>query len=57
MNETITNSRGSNYEEKVNNALASSRENRVQFTSGNSISFSATSSSDKRIAFVIGVKK
>ncbi len=57
MNEKITAMNGMNFEEKVANALADSRETNVRFSGSKYISFASNSSSQKRIAFVIGIKK
>ncbi len=57
MNRLISNSPGATYEDKVKNALGRTLENTVQFSGSNSITFSASTAKNKRIAFVIGIKK
>ncbi len=57
MNALISNASGISYEEKVKNALVNTREKNVQFKGKSTISFIASTNDNKRIAFVIGIKK
>ena len=57
LNEKITKASGSSFEEKVKNALNGSLELNIHYSGGNIINFSTSTSKDKSVAFVIGVKK
>lgn len=57
LSKRITDASGSTFEEKVQNALAGELETNIRYSGSNIINFSTSTSKDKSVAFVIGVKK
>ena len=57
INKAISKATGSSYEEKVKNALGSMLTQKVNFSGNSVVDFSTVASSDKAVAFIIGIKK
>lgn len=57
LNDRISNASGSSFEEKVRNVLSGELESNIRYSGSNIINFSTSTSKDKSVAFVIGVKK
>ena len=57
LNDRISKASGSSFEEKVKNVLSGELESNIRYSGSNIINFSTSTSKDKSVAFVIGVKK
>lgn len=57
VNQQISTSNGESFEAKVRNVLAEELESNIRYSGSNIINFSTSTSKDKSVAFVIGVKK